>query len=209
MSKSNQSYIYRIYKVDEEEKCYIGSSVKTFQQRMQNHFYDYKRYPERNLYKFIKESGGWDMFKYNILEVITCTTIRELRQKEQEWIEKLKPVLNIKVSYTGILFNGDYESYRKEYSKTDFGKKVNRTYYEKHKNEVTQRNIEYKSKHREHLLELQRKKYYDDIEKSRENSRNNAKKYLENNSYLVTCICGAEVKKTGLNKHLKTKNIKH
>ena len=97
------SVIYRIYcKNPDIKDCYIGSS-KCIYFRINCHksvCYN-KTIREYNLkiYEFIRNNGGWDNFDYEILEYYPCNNFEELRQKEQEYIEKLNPSLNGAPSY--------------------------------------------------------------------------------------------------------------
>ena len=46
-----------------------------------------------NVYKFIKENGGWNDWTYEILETATLTTM-EQRKLKRHYIETLKATLN-------------------------------------------------------------------------------------------------------------------
>ena len=95
------SVIYRIYcKNPDITDCYIGSS-KCFEDR----FYSHKSVCNTNdtnihgyyypLYQFIRDNGGWNNFDKEILEYYNCNNDEELKQKEQEYISRFKPTLNI------------------------------------------------------------------------------------------------------------------
>ena len=97
------SVIYRIYcKNPDITECYIGST-KCFENRFSFHktstynknlhFYKYK------LYQFIRDNGGWDNFDKEILEYYSCNNKKELKFKEQEYINKYKPTLNTLNAY--------------------------------------------------------------------------------------------------------------
>jgi len=97
------SVIYRIYCKNQDIKdCYIGSS-KCIYFRMNCHksvcYNKTISYYNLKIYKFIRNNGGWDNFDYEILEYYPCNNFEELRQKEQEYIEKLNPSLNDAPSY--------------------------------------------------------------------------------------------------------------
>ena len=113
------SVIYRIYCKDENIKdCYIGSTIDLY-----NRFKAHKAsVNNRNLnnynlkiYQFIRENGGWDNFDREILEYYSCNNEEELKQKEQEYIDKYNPTLNIHNAFRT-------EEVRKEQQKTNFKK---------------------------------------------------------------------------------------
>jgi len=75
----------KIYKIinDVNDDVYIGSTVNTLSKRMVNHKDDYKKYPDRKLYKFIRDNGGWDHFKIILIEDYPCERKEQLLQREQ------------------------------------------------------------------------------------------------------------------------------
>ena len=90
--------VYKIYCRDISIKeCYIGST-KNMNSRILHHHnnnYDYEK--ELRLYKFIKENGGWGNWLIEEMESFSFNDIKELREKEQEYINVLKcykPLLN-------------------------------------------------------------------------------------------------------------------
>ena len=204
-NKYSQSYVYRIFKIGDESKCYVGSSVKPFNSRINSHTYDSKRYPERNLYIKIVENGGWDNFFFEIIEHVSCNILRDLRKVEQKWIDELKPEFNTKVSYTGLDFNGDYNQYSKDYSKTDLRKNNCRKYYINNKEKINTRNEEYKQKHKEYLAGKAKENH----EKNKDKIKETQKAYYQENNFYVKCECVANVQKISMTRHLKLqKHIK-
>ena len=121
------SVIYRIYcKNPDIKDCYIGSS-KCIYFRINCHksvCYN-KTIREYNLkiYEFIRNNDGWDNFDYEILEYYPCNNFEELRQKEQEYIEKLSPSLNDAPCYRTEEFKKErIKINQKNWSQTDSGK---------------------------------------------------------------------------------------
>lgn len=121
------SVIYRIYcKNPDIKDCYIGSS-KCIQDRMYGHksvCYNktISEYNEKK-YEFIRNNGGWDNFDYEILEYYPCNNFEELRQKEQEYIEKLSPSLNDARSYRTQEFKKERKKInQKNWRQSDQGK---------------------------------------------------------------------------------------
>ena len=90
-------YIYKIYKPDEPD-IYIGSTVNLSRRKSHHKKNTYnRRKPSywRKLYVHIRGNGGFDAFKFDILEAGTCDDTVFIRQREQSYIENLKPSLNI------------------------------------------------------------------------------------------------------------------
>jgi group I intron endonuclease len=113
------SVIYRIYcKNPDITECYIGST-KCFEDRFYTHksVCNTKHNKRHNLYlyQFIRDNGGWNNFDREILEYYDCNNEEELKQKEQEYIDKYNPTLNIHNAFRT-------EEVRKEQQKTNFKK---------------------------------------------------------------------------------------
>jgi len=80
-------YKGKIYAILDDEYFYIGSTVKTVEQRIQQH--KMQKNSKTKLYKYINEvRGNWDNILYITLEEIECKTKKELREKEYEYINK-------------------------------------------------------------------------------------------------------------------------
>tara|TARA_B110001452_G_scaffold59630_1_gene46430 strand:+ start:419 stop:991 length:573 start_codon:yes stop_codon:yes gene_type:complete len=130
------SVIYRIYcKNPDITECYIGST-KCFEDR----FYTHKsacntKHNKRHnlyLYQFIRDNGGWDNFDREILEYYNCNNEEELKQKEQEYINKYNPTLNIHNAYTSEEVKKEQKQKSgKKYRETGKGKEKERKYTEK------------------------------------------------------------------------------
>ena len=146
------SVIYRIYcKNPDITECYIGST-KCFEDR----FYTHKsacntKHNKRHnlyLYQFIRDNGGWYNFDREILEYYNCNNEEELKQKEQEYINKYNPTLNIHNAYTSEEVKKEQKQKSgKKYRETGKGKEKERKYTEKLMNdpEKHQKKLENKS----------------------------------------------------------------
>lgn len=97
----SNTVIYKISCKDEYIKdAYIGHTT-SFYQRERLHrsncnntnskAYNYK------IYKIIRENGGWDNWKMEIIENYPCKDINEAKQRERFWIEKESTTLNITI----------------------------------------------------------------------------------------------------------------
>ncbi len=87
----------KIYKIvnDINDDIYIGSTKQPLYKRFHDHKQNAKKYPERNLYKFINEIGD-NHFRIILIEECEFINREYQNKKEQEFIELLKPVLNKK-----------------------------------------------------------------------------------------------------------------
>tara|TARA_R110001606_G_scaffold159311_2_gene303212 strand:+ start:1703 stop:2161 length:459 start_codon:yes stop_codon:yes gene_type:complete len=88
-----------VYKLSIGDDFYIGSS-KDMKQRKESHrkayHYEYRKDHNAPLYKKIRELGGWDKIKFEILyEGEGVKT-----EMEQEYMDKLKPTINTKNATT-------------------------------------------------------------------------------------------------------------
>lgn len=117
--------IIGIYKITNTvtKDFYIGSS-KNVKLRWMNHKCPstWKKYPNKQLYKDMKKYGV-DKFE---LEILAEVESEKLKEKEQQFIEKLKPTYN-NIRAKGIDFERR-KKYRKEYKKTDKCKETQRKY---------------------------------------------------------------------------------
>lgn len=130
----NRSKIYMIFCEDEGvDEFYIGSSAN-LKNRISSHKYSCEdingKLYNLKLYTYIRANFGFDNFTVKTLQRYPCENDLQLRQREQEWIDELKPTLNEKRAYT---------------SKED-ELKVNRKraseYYKVNKNKVSNRQNE-------------------------------------------------------------------
>ena len=90
-------YIYKIVDNNNSEEFYIGST-KNFSSRMSHHKKNVtnksgKRYWCK-VYQYIRANGDLENFDFIILEAGTCENKEYYKQKEQEYINNLKPTLN-------------------------------------------------------------------------------------------------------------------
>ena len=103
--------------------CYIGSS-KNVKLRWAVHKCQsvWKKYPNKQLYQDMQEYGT-DKFVFEILEEVEAD---KLKEKEQQFIETLKPTYN-QMNAKGLDFERRKES-QKKYNKSDKGKETKKEY---------------------------------------------------------------------------------
>ena len=107
---------------------YIGSS-KDVKRRWRSHKWPstWKKYPSKQLYQDMQKYGT-DKFDFQILEEVE---IEHLKEKEQKFIETLKPTYN-NINADGLNIER-YKETKKEYQKSDKGKESKRKANNKYK----------------------------------------------------------------------------
>ena len=82
------SCIYGIFDKVSDKCVYIGCSLD-FTNRITWHFQEYHLFPNRKLYKLIKDAGGWPVFSFKIIENIT--EHHHIYHRERFWIKHYSP----------------------------------------------------------------------------------------------------------------------
>ena len=105
----NRSKIYMIYCEDEGvDEFYVGSSAnlksRTATHKSSCNNINDKHYNVK-LYRYIRDNFGWDNFTVKTLEKYSCENEKQLHNREQKWIEELKPTLNCKRAISTIETN--------------------------------------------------------------------------------------------------------
>jgi hypothetical protein len=138
MNKYETSYIYKLCCKDTSIKeIYVGSTT-SFSTRKASHKYTCKTEKCKGynieLYQFIRDNGGFDNFKFIVLEHYRGEE-EDLRQLEQLWYNTFPKEL---------LLNSQFpKTSRKEYLE-----KYNKDYYDKHKEEIKLEKKEYSKNYR-------------------------------------------------------------
>lgn len=94
------AFVYKVVN-DINDKIYIGSTKQTLSARLDRHFSDAEKHPNRKFFKEINEIG-FNHFSIIELEQFTFTTKFEQFKREQVFINKCKPVLNTLKAYYGF-----------------------------------------------------------------------------------------------------------
>ena len=167
-----------------------------------------------DVYKFIRENGGWENWNMVLLEYYKCDSKLELEKREREVIENLKSSLNQVIPRRSI------KEYYQDNKEQILEKQ--KEYYQDNKNHIKQYIKKYYQDNKEHYKEYrqdnkeqikeQSKKYREDNkeyykEKKKEYYEKNKDKILEKRKEKITCECGAIITKPMFNRH--TKSIKH
>jgi hypothetical protein len=72
----------------------VGSTERELKHRFSKHRNKSHEAPNRRIYKAIIESGGFDVWKMELLESIETDNMLTRRTREQYWIDELQPELN-------------------------------------------------------------------------------------------------------------------
>lgn len=96
---------YTIYKIVCKDEsiidCYIGSTKNFIKRKIQhkNSYNTNNQNSNCNIYKFIRNNGGFDNFNFEIIETLICENKNEALIRERYWIENLKSNINSRSSY--------------------------------------------------------------------------------------------------------------
>jgi len=112
-NKFKNACIYTIQHKNKPELLYIGSTINFIIRKCthKNHCLDMDN--NCKLFQIIRSNGGWNSFTCDILIKVKCNNSIELRTKENEIIQVLKPSMN---SNNAISLLSKYE-YHKKYNR--------------------------------------------------------------------------------------------
>jgi len=186
--------IYKIEHIDNESLVYVGHTTN-FDKRKTQHKYSCKNEKDKKhnlkIYKIIRETGGWEMFKMIEVEKYPCNDRREAERRENEVIKELKASMNMINSFRT---KEELKEYMKEYDKE---------YREANKLKLNEYKKEYKKNNKLKIQEY-KKEYY---ELHKEKLQERHKEYRKNNKLneKVKCECGCEIVKQNLKQHQASK----
>ena len=149
MPNYNNSYIYKLCCKNPEIKDFYIGSTTNFKNRKNQHKSETKanrKKGQNNLYKCIRENGGFQNWDMILIENINVNSKLELHKKEREYIEKLKPTLN------------HYPPTATEEQKRERKNEFMKEYTLKNKEKINEYQIEYRKKNMKKMLEKQREK---------------------------------------------------
>jgi hypothetical protein len=177
--------IYKLYcKNTEVTDFYIGSSVNA-QERYWSHKVDCNNPNRRNyvikLYTFIREHGGMENWTF---EIIDKCEFHLRNQIEQDWIDKLKPTLNM-----------DRAHIRPEERKL-----ISQQYHQDNKEAIHQKKAEYYQAN----ADVIKQKAKEHLESNRE-AINARRRELAKLSPMITCVCGGVYRECNASGHPRTK----
>ena len=153
-------------------KIYIGSTIRTLDNRFYSHKSDYKLYSEGN---FIKQPSSFKMLKYcdcfiELVEDYPCQSRTELEIREGELqLQFIDVIVNKQIA--GRTKKAYYEANKDELIKK------NKAYYEANKDDILKHKKAYREANREDILK-KKKAYY---EANKEDIIKKTKAYYEAN----------------------------
>lgn len=95
-------YIYKITDKEDANEYYIGSTVNISTRKSHHKKSTTNRVSKKYwclLYQYIRANGGWDNFDFEVLETGQYIDKKEIKQKEQEYIDRYNPSLNTVRAY--------------------------------------------------------------------------------------------------------------
>lgn len=215
MTEINKYHNSKIYKLvsPQTEKYYIGSTITTIEVRFSKHKYDYKRYIEKGIGRYITsfEIVKFDDCKIELIKLFNCENRKELEIEEG---------ILIKQYYDNILNKNIPCRTIKEWC-NDNKEKLNKNrkeYYNDNKIHLLEVAKKYREENKE-KIQNSKKEWYDD---NKEKMQNYRKEYYNNNKEIlkdkhkqwcndnkeklnVECLCGGKYIITNKSIHLKTK----
>ena len=90
-------WIYKIMDKTNNEEFYIGSTNRLSSRKSHHKKNVHNKVSKKywcKLYQYIRANGDWENFDFIVLEAGTCEDKTYIKQKEQEYIDKMKPTLN-------------------------------------------------------------------------------------------------------------------
>jgi hypothetical protein len=181
----SNTLIYKIVCKDLDIKdCYIGHTT-SFVKRKSAHKSNcnnpnYKHY-NLNVYKFLRDNGGWDNWCMIEIKKYPCNDKREAEAEERRCVELEYATLN---SHRPFITEDERKLERKEYNKKWHEKNVDKVkeYSKKYREDNADKVKEYKKKHYQHnadkVKEYSKKYKEDNADKVKEYN----KKYREDNA---------------------------
>lgn len=144
-------YIYKIVK-EGDDHIYIGSTNESLKERLRLHKKNAIKSPNRKVYKYILENGGWDRFKIKKVEKIEYANDSQLKQREEYYrsIQDKELLLNTYKSYTGLT----EKEYRRQYQKES---------YQNNKEKISEKRKKYYQNNKDQIKERKKEKINCDI----------------------------------------------
>ena len=230
----SKTYFYKIVSKDPNHSpMYIGHTTN-FNKRLWRHkgccSNEKNTHHNLELYKHIRDNGGWGNWQMILIETKKCEDNLEARKYERELIEQLKPSINILRPFAS---EEEHKERRKSYYFTNLEtiKPKRQIYRDGRKEEKSKTDKEYRENNKE-KLKVKHQEYYEQNKESikakvKEYAENNKEKrkerdiryrennkeliqqkkkdYREKNSNIIICDCGKSFKKYNLWCHNKSK----
>ena len=98
MRAYSQAKIYTIRSKSNSSRIYVGSTTQSLSQRLAEHKYDSKRYPDIHFYKVI--GNKWDDWNMKLYENYPCKNKDQLLKRENEIIKRIGSLNTVDIGET-------------------------------------------------------------------------------------------------------------
>jgi len=207
MPNYNNTVIYKIKHNEDYDdlNIYVGSTTN-FRGRKNQHKSCCNNENSKkfniNIYRYIRDNGGWDQFVMVLIEEYSCNSNNEKQIRERYHIDILKPKLNCNIPCRTL------EEWKKD-NKEILSKKL-KDYKNNNKEKIKEKDKQYRDNNKEQAKKRSKKHHQNNKETinatKRENYKNNKHERLQK----ITCQCGSIVAKMSIKRHeqsLKHKNF--
>ena len=177
MPNYQQGKIYTIRCRTDNAMIYVGSTTQSLAKRWGGHKKISKEEKQKNRLIYQTINDEWNNWYIELYELYPCDCRNELERKEGEIIRLIG---NLNVCISG---------------------RTRQEYYADNKDKEKERHKKYCDENKDKKNEYY-KKYYDE---NKDKKNEYGKIYLYENNKIITCICGCNLIKNNLNRHLKTK----
>ena len=224
----SKTIIYKIYcKNPDVKECYIGHTTNLRHRKCQHktsccnsNSNDYNR----KVYKVIRDNGGFDNWKFMVLQEAELENKQQAEDLERKWIEEVKPLCNF--STPGICFKENEKEYKKvwyeknkdivlEKAKLNYDNnkeqkiEYQKAYASEKKDDIANYQKEYREKNIE-ALKAQKKIYREENNEKlkqgmQEWREKNREKIQEQRKQVIQCECGMTFTLNNKARHCKSK----
>jgi uncharacterized SAM-dependent methyltransferase len=98
MHNYSQAKIYTIRNKKNSSRVYVVSTTQSLSQRLAEHKFDSKRYPDIHFYKVIGDK--WDNWELKLYENYPCKNKAQLMKRENEIVKKIGNLNSIDIGET-------------------------------------------------------------------------------------------------------------
>jgi hypothetical protein len=220
MSDYLKGVIYKLHN-DDITEIYIGSTADKKQRKKQHKSDCNNEYSEeynRKVYKFIRNNGGWDNWKFEVIERFPCENEIQLRIRERYHYDLLKPELNmIRPFITKEELKKYQAKWRKEHKKVilknsakryqDNREEIQKQHainYQEHREERQKQHAINYQEHREERRKQHAINYKANQEEIRKRHAINREKNREKQNQKHNCECGNEYRFCDKIRHCKS-----
>ena len=196
MTKYDSGKIYKLIDTRDHSLLYIGSTCMSLCKRLWYHVSASIKKPAPIHIYINNEIQNWDLVTIELVENFPCNSKNELLQREQQYINELKPTHNTIKAFLSIREKKEYDKEYKQQDEYKIKKKEwDKEYRESNKEQLSQK---YKDRYIENCdaVKTRVQKYYND----------NKNIISEKLKVKVHCdVCNCDVRKAGFKRHEKSK----